>query len=543
MQVRIVVGQPWEARADVLVVPVFGGRRDASGATTGEDGEDASAGPLIDGVLGELDRRLGGELRALAAFGELTGKRNALTMTAGGGVAGGPGASDGSDSAITGAGEGAGRILLAGAGDPQKLTAEAVLHLAAAARRKLGGRTVRTVAIWLEPLAARLPGGLAAAAELATRGTVLGGFDPATIYREHVKSAPPVLDELVLVVPAGADPAALARAADRGRIIGEGSNWARRLSDRTANDVTPEVLADEAATIAARHGLWIDVISPERATQLGMGMFMAIGKGSVNPPRMIVVRSGAEGQRDALGRHLALVGKGVCFDTGGLSLKPSSGMLTMKHDKTGACTVLAAIDTVSRLAPGTPLLVVAPAVENMPGPYSTRPSDVVTALNGKRVEITNTDAEGRLILGDALVYAERLGATHLVDVATLTGAAHRALGSFDTPTFGTDDDFNAALAAAGRAAGERFWPLPLVEELRADLNSPYADLLNSPSQPEGGAIHAALFLREFVTRPWAHLDIAGTAYLRSAAAWGPKGATGVTHATLVELALAGAASR
>ena len=174
---------------------------------------------------------------------------------------------------------------------------------------------------------------------------------------------------------------------------------------------------------------------------MGMGMFMAVGRGSDNPPKMIVMRSGGEGERDALGRHLAIVGKGVCFDSGGISIKPSARMEEMKMDKTGACTVIAAIATVARLAPGTPLLAVAPAVENMPGPHSTRPGDIVTALNGKKVDVTNTDAEGRLILGDALTYAERLGATHLVDVATLTGAVSRALGHLVTGAFGTPQDF------------------------------------------------------------------------------------------------------
>ena len=164
------------------------------------------------------------------------------------------------------------------------------------------------------------------------------------------------------------------------------------------------------------------MIDADRATKLGMGMFMAVGRGSDNPPKMIVMRSGGKGEKDAMGRHLAIVGKGVCFDSGGISIKPSERMEEMKMDKTGACTVLAAIATVARLAPGTPLLAVAPAVENMPGPHSTRPGDIVTALNGKKIDIINTDAEGRLILGDALTYAEQLGATHLVDVDSMLAA-------------------------------------------------------------------------------------------------------------------------
>ncbi|MFL5779158.1 MAG: leucyl aminopeptidase family protein, partial [Chloroflexota bacterium] len=325
----------------------------------------------------------------------------------------------------------------------------------------------------------------------------------------------------------------------RGRIMGEGSTLARRLSNRAANDVSPEALAGEARAVAERNGLWIDVIEPDRAAELGMGMFLAVGRGSDNPPRMIVLRSGDAGERDGLDRHLAIVGKGVCFDSGGISIKPSDRMEEMKMDKTGACTVIAAIETVARLAPGTPLLAVAPAVENLPGGHATRPGDIVRALNGKVVDITNTDAEGRLILGDAMTYAEQLGATHLVDVATLTGAVSRALGHLVTGAFGQPQDFFDSVIGAARRAGERYWQLPLVDDYVAEMESWYADLQNSGAA-EGTLVKSGLFLREFVTRPWVHLDIGGTGYFRKATPYAARGATGVTHATLVELALAGA---
>ncbi len=209
-------------------------------------------------------------------------------------------------------------------------------------------------------------------------------------------------------------------------------------------------------------------------------------------------------------------------------------------DKTGACTVLAAAATVARLAPGTPLLAVAPAVENMPGPHSTRPGDIVTALNGKTVDVINTDAEGRLILGDAMTYAERLGATHVVDVATLTGAVARAFGHLVTGAFGAPQAWYDDVAAAAARAGERLWQLPLVEEYWAEMESWYADMANAGSSADGGLIRSALFLRQFVTVPWVHLDIAGTACFRKAAPWAARGATGASTATLVELALAGA---
>ena len=499
MQLRVVTDQPWEVQADVLVVPVVGD-------------------PVFEDGLGEIDRRSGGELKSLADFGELTGKRYSAALGAAGELP-------------------AARILAVGAGEAPKLDRETVVRVAAAAERRLGGRTVGRLAFWITPLADALAEGAERVAELVARGVVEGSYDPQTIYRENVETAPPTLDELILVAP-GADAGALKKAAQRGVIVGEGANLARTLSNRASNDVSPEVLADEAFTLARKHHLWIDVIGPERATELGMGMFMAVGRGSDNPPRMIVIRSGKEGERDALDRHVALVGKGVCFDSGGISIKPSERMEEMKMDKTGACTVIAAIATVARLAPGTPLLAVAPAVENMPGGHATRPGDVVKALNGKWVDITNTDAEGRLILGDALTYAERLGATHLVDVATLTGAVARAFGHLVTGAFGQPQDWYDEVVAAGTRAGERYWQIPLIDDYLPDMESWYGDLQNSGTA-EGSLVKSGLFLREFVSKPWAHLDIAGTAYYRKPTPYAPRGATGVAHATLVELALAG----
>jgi leucyl aminopeptidase len=500
MKISVVGDQPWDVPADVLVVPI-------------------AADAAFDGPLAEIDRRSGGELRSLREFGELSGKRFSTALATAGELR-------------------AKRVLLVGLGKPAEIDRETVLRVAATAERRLSGRAVRTVAVWLAPLAG-LDGGVSAAAELAARGFVEGSFDPSTIYREHVESTPPQLDELILVAPGGVR-AAILRSAERGRIIGEGANRTRRLANRAANDVSPQVLADEARAIAAQHGLSIDVIGPEQAAEMGMGMFVAVGRGSDSPPRMIVMRSGEPGQHDALGRHLAIVGKGVCFDSGGISIKPSERMEDMKMDKTGACTVISAIATVAQLAPGTPLLAIAPAVENMPGPHSTRPGDIVRALNGKMVDVINTDAEGRLILGDAMTYAEQLGATHIVDVATLTGAVGRALGNMVTGGFGQPQTWWDDVQAAGRRAAERYWQLPIIDEYTAEMESWYGDIINSGTA-DGSLVKSAIFLREFVTRPWVHLDIAATAYYRKAMPYAARGATGVSHATLVELALAGAA--
>jgi len=501
MHIRVVTSQPWDIEADLLALPIVADHEPDDTAT-------------------ELDRRIEGALAAYRALGEQAGKAHAGTI-------------------IRGRETAAPWLLAMGVGDLAAFDRIAALRFGAAVERRLGGRVVRRLAIWLP---ATLAGGdgldAEILAELVARGVVEGSYEPAAIYRDDVEDAPPALDEVVLVVPGG-DDQALTAAADRGRVIGEGANRARTLSQRASNDVSPEVLADEATAIAHAHGLEVEVIGPEQAAAMGMGMFLAVGRGSDSPPRFIVMRSGATGATDRRGRLLAMVGKGVTFDSGGLSLKPSDRMEEMKMDKAGACTVISAIATVAVLAPGLPLLAVAPAVENMPGPHSTRPGDVVRAMNGKVVEIQNTDAEGRLILGDALVYAERQGATHLVDVATLTGAVERAFGKRVTGGFGTPQDWWEEVVASGSRQAERYWQIPLVDEYRKDMDTWYAELGNS-SGPEASLVKSGLFLKDFATRPWVHLDIGGSGYLRRATPWAARGATGVTHATLVELALRGA---
>jgi leucyl aminopeptidase len=502
VQIRTVTGQPWEARADLLVLPIVGE-------------------PSFEGELDALDRRTGGELRALAAFGELRAKRMATALSAPGELP-------------------YGRVLTVSAGSADELDREIARRLAGTAVRRLVGRKVDSVAVWLAPLADAL-GSVEAAAEIVARGIVEGGFEPKALYREDSDAAPPAIGELVLLA-AGADAAAVDAAAERGRIIGEGANVARALSNRSANDVTPQVLADEARALAEANGLFFDVLDEKQAAEMGMGMFLAVGQGSDNPPRMIVMRSGEQGEKDALGRHLALVGKGVCFDSGGISIKPADRMEEMKMDKIGACTVIAAIATVAKLAPGLPLLAVAPAVENMPGGHASRPGDIVRAMNGKYVDIINTDAEGRLILGDAMTYAEQLGATHIVDVATLTGIVGRAIGSHVTGAFAAPDPWWSTVSAAAERAGERYWRLPLESEYFAEMESWYGDFQNTGT-PDASLIKSALFLEQFRTVPWAHLDVGGTGYFRKNHPWSPRGATGVTHATLVELALEGAATQ
>jgi leucyl aminopeptidase len=491
MRVRAVASHPWEVSADILAFPLL-------------------EGAAADDELVALDQQLGGVLDRLRDFGELSGRLGSTALV--------PVALE------------CRYLLGVGLGLPVEDDVRIEAHrFGAAVVRRLAGHTVRRLALWLG-------GGLAATAELATRGAVEGDYDPGTLYRADLEEPPAVIDELILVAPPGSDLAAVTAAAERGAVVGEGTNLARTLANRAANDLNPAGLAEETAALGARHGLVVETLGPEEARQLGMGLFLAVGQGSDNPPRLIVMRSGEPPGDGA--RYLGLVGKGVTFDTGGISLKHAERMSEMKMDKAGAATVIAAAVTAARLRPGVPLLAVAPAVENMPGSHSTRPGDVVRALNGKVVEIDNTDAEGRLILADALVYAERLGATHLVDVATLTGASERIFGKAMTPAFGTPQAWFEEVAAAGRRVGERFWQMPLIEEYVRDMETWSAELSNA-GPAEGSFVKSGLFLRQFATRPWVHLDIGGTGYERKANPWAAAGASGETHATLVELALSG----
>ena len=492
---------PWDIEADVLVVPV-------------------PSDIELPEYLAEIDRRLGGAIEELRQLGAIKGAlwENRLIPAHEMGV----------------------RFVLAiGVGDGKGIGRLGALRLGAVMVRRLVGCDVRHLAVHVPDQLIERGGAKAAAViELLTRGLVEGAAEPATIYRDPDDKLPPALDACTFVVESGDVDEFLLRA-ERGQIIGEGGNRTRRLAQRAGNDVSPEVLADEASDVARQFNMKLTVLGPEEAADLGMGMFMAVGKGSANQPRFIALRSQPDTARDERGRLLAMVGKGVTFDSGGISLKPGANMGEMKTDKTGACTVIHAIATAAQLAPHVPLLAVAPAVENMPGPHSARPGDIIRAMNGKSVEITNTDAEGRLILGDALTWTERQDVTHIVDVATLTGAMSRALGRAYTGGFATSDELWQDISAAAARQGERMWRLPLVDDYRKDIDSPFADMANTGIS-DGSAITAALFLREFVTLPWVHLDIAGTAYLSKGEPWTAKGATGIMHASLVELALDGA---
>jgi leucyl aminopeptidase len=294
---------------------------------------------------------------------------------------------------------------------------------------------------------------------------------------------------------------------------GEATNRAREWQNAPANELTPDALAQEATRIAKRHNLEIEVLGPGELKSGGYNLILGVGSGSAKPPRLIRVRyHGNHGSADANGPVLALIGKGITFDTGGISLKDPEHMSRMKDDMSGAAAVLSAIDVIaSRKVPIDAMAIVA-AAENMPGPSAQRPGDIVTSADGKTVEVVNTDAEGRLVLADALTHALRNGATHMIDLATLTGAATVAIGHAASAAVSNDDDFWAVVERASREAGDRVWRLPIYADYRILLASQIADLRNS-EYGEAGTILGGMFIAEFAGgKPWAHLDIAASAW-------------------------------
>lgn len=420
------------------------------------------------------------------------------------------------------------RVALVGAGRREDVDPERIRRIAAACSytarlRSMGSAGIVIRAGW-DPVHA---------AQMAADGMSTAEFDSGTYKSEKEAGTFP---NRVIVVSPQADVEALNRAVIHGRTLGESSNWARALANEPSNVLTPTEFANRVAGMAAEAGLFVDVLDEARIRALKMGLLLGVAQGSQAPPRLVVLRHDPPGAPQ--GPVLGLVGKGITFDTGGVSIKPADGMERMKYDMSGGAAVAAAMRALARLQSPHRVIAVIPMSENAVGGEAMRPGDVLTAASGTTVEIINTDAEGRLILGDALWYAQELGATHLVDVATLTGACVVALGRAASGVFGTPDTWVEHVRAAGATAGDRLWPLPLYEDYREMLRSDIADMMNSAGR-WGGANTAAMFLREFIRpdRMWAHLDIAGTAWAEERRAYQAKGSTGVAIRTLVALGL------
>lgn len=466
----------------------------------------------LSGVAAEVDAATGGWIEELFERKEFSGK--AL------------------DTAFLhrAAGLAAKHLLVAGVGPAERFTPGEMRKAMGTALRTAKAKGSRDVCLAL--------GGAQASPEMvqaAVEGALLGDYEP-DLYKTDPKKGEKVVDRFRIAVSEMRND--LAAALERGRIIGESQNYTRALVNEPANLLTPSRLAREAASIASGAALECEILDEARMRELGMGALLGVSQGSLEAPALIVLRYKPDVPSTASSAHLALVGKGVTFDTGGVSIKPSDGMEKMKYDMAGAAAVLGAMRALARLKPAIPVTGFAPCVENMVSGRAQRPGDIVTSYNGKTIEVLNTDAEGRLILADALTYAVRQGCTHLVDAATLTGAIAVALAHIHAGLFSNNDELQGRLLAASKAEGEGLWPMPLDEDYKDYLKSAFADLPNISGGRYGGAVTAAKFLEEFVEeKPWAHLDIAGTAWLDDAKPYLAKGPTGVGVRTFVRLTM------
>ena len=415
--------------------------------------------------------------------------------------------------------------LVIGLGEREKLDAERARVAAALAVRE-AARFEATSLAWAPPDAGD---GAAVTAALVT-GTILASYRFNRFRSSQPEDDPqPKLESLTLLAEA-----TLAGDAERARVAAEAQNRARDLQNLPANIATPSFLAGRAEEIAAAHeAVTVEVLGREQISEREMGGLVAVSQGSAEEPAMIVLRYAGGG-----GPMLGLVGKGVTFDTGGISLKPSASMQEMKMDMSGAAAVLEAVAAIAELGLAQEIVAVVPATENMPSGTATRPGDIITQYNGKTVEVNNTDAEGRLILADALAYCAELGAERIVDLATLTGAVLIALGSTYAALISNDDELAGEVEQAGLESGELAWRLPLHPEYKELTRGAVADLTNAAAKRKAGTIYAGSFLEEFVDgRPWAHLDIAGTSWDVGREYVG-NGPTGFGVRLLVELAQA-----
>ena len=477
--------------ADLLIVPWFQGER--------------------AGAVPDLDAATGGELGRALSSKEFQAKPFELFVTS-----------------IADANWRARRVAVIGGGGGDRGT-DLVRKLATA-----GGLAARQRHMQRAAFVVR---GEAQAAELAQ--AVAEGLTLAEFFGGSYKTDdPPPAQVPVWTVVALDDvdgAAAAARVAvDRGRILGECSNLARELANEPGNVLPPREFARRATALASEVGVKTEILDENQIEKLGMGLLLGVARGSAEPPRVMVFRYDPPGAPEK--PVLGLVGKGITFDTGGISIKPADKMEQMKDDMAGGAAVACAMRAIALLKAPMRVIGIVPTAENMPGGKAIRPGDVLKSASGKTVEVINTDAEGRLILGDGLWYAQQLGATHLVDVATLTGAVVVALGKVTSGIFGTPDAWVERVRAVANRAGDRAWPLPLFDEYKDQIKSDIADLMNTGGRA-AGSITAAMFLKEFAgSLPWAHLDIAGTAWADESKPYLPKGPSGVAVRTLAALA-------
>lgn len=464
------------------------------------------------GVLKDFDKMTGGLIASVMKEEDFKGKKGEtalLRFKGGGGIK-------------------AGRLLLVGVGDKKDYKASNVGELSGAATRFLRKRNLKSFA-----LLPRCEGDATEIAQNAMQGVITSQFE-LDKYKTKDKNDKEV-NNFTLCVE-GASEKELKNGLKRGEVIGDSMNFTRDLANEPPNILTPTEMANRAKKIAKETGMKIEVLDDAKMEKLGMNSLLSVGKGTEQPSKLIILRYEPKKSTGKKGELLALVGKGITFDTGGISLKPGENMDAMKYDMTGGATVLGTMRAIGHLKPSVPVMGVVAAVENMPDGKASRPSDVVTAYNGKTVEILNTDAEGRLVLADAVAYAEKKGATKIVDMATLTGAVIVALGDLNTGIMGNDQELVDEIINCGKETGENFWQLPIGEDYSAGIKSDIADVKNIGPSRKAGTIIGGVFIQEFIDKAkWAHLDIAGTAWADSAKPHYSKGPTGVAVRSLLRL--------
>jgi leucyl aminopeptidase len=440
------------------------------------------------------------------------------------------------------------RLLLVGGGKAANFSGYELRKVAGTAVRFLKPKSIRQFAFvapefWsgqADPAAHSTyvfeRGGPAEAVKAIAEGAFVGNFDPDT-YKSDRKDQR--VEHLTVVASGKQDEARLRRALEEGRIVGESQNFTRDLVNEPSNRLTPTALAERARDMvrevsknANGFRLSVETHGADKIKELKMGAFWSVAQGSDEPPALILLKYEPEGAPEK--PVLGLVGKGITFDTGGISIKPADGMEKMKYDMAGGAAMLGAMRAIALLKPKVKVIAIVCATENMPSGKAQKPGDVQIAMSGKSIEIINTDAEGRLVLADGLHYARQLGCTHLVDAATLTGACVVALGMVNAGVFANDEEMFQRFSRALQRAGEKMWRLPLDEEYKDQIRSSIADIMNTGGR-WGGAVNAAMFLKEFAEEtPWIHLDIAGTAWIDDNKAWIARGPSGIAVRSLVE---------
>jgi leucyl aminopeptidase len=464
-----------------------------------------------DGFLKDLDKITGGVISSVIESEELKGKEGEIVYL----------------HLVGNSDIKAQRLLLVGVGERAEYTPTQVSQMAGTAVRALRGKNAKSIAV-----VPRLDGNAEEVASVVVEGSFISLFDPDK-YRTSDKEERQIT-RLVVVID-GADETSLKRGVERGEIIGESVNFARDLANEPGAYMTPTIMADRAREVANEFGLSVDVLDEARMEQEGMGSLLSVARGSDEPGKLIILKYMPPNAAEDSEELLAFVGKGITFDSGGISLKPGENMELMKYDMSGGATVMGAMRAIAQLKPPIPVLGVIPCAENLPSGKATKPGDVVRAMTGKTIEVINTDAEGRLVLADAIAYAKKLGATKIIDMATLTGAVSIALGDINVAVLGTDQELINEIINAGKEAGEKFWQLPLDKEYSRQIKSDIADIKNVGGR-KAGTITAAAFLKEFADGvSWAHLDIAGTAWADEAKPFRSKGPTGIAVRTLLKI--------